>query len=292
LRPLTDVRAKPAIPVAGVPIARRIIGWLAGAGVNDLVLNLHYLPQTIASAVGDGSDLSSRVRYSWEQPVVLGSAGGPRQALSILGVETFLMVNGDVLTDVDLPALCEAHASTGADVTMALVPHPEPQRYGGVRLDASGAVTGFPAPGAAAGDVYHFVGVQIVKAEVFRPLPAGRPVQSTRGAYDELIARRPGSVRGFVSRASFWDVGTVADYWNTSWAFAAGSAAALHGARARLDSSSVVSRSILWDDVVVAEGCELDECIVADGVWVPPGTRLRRTIVTRGPDGQNRAAPF
>ena len=140
--------------------------------------------------------------------------------------------------------------------------------------------------------MYHFVGVQIVKAEVFRPLPPGQPVQSTRGAYDELIARRPGSVRGFVSRASFWDVGTIADYWNTSWAFAAGSEAVLHGARTRLASSSIVSHSILWDDVVIGERCELDECIVADHVSVPPGTRLRRTIVTRGPDGQNRTAPF
>ena len=84
LRPLTLVRAKPAIPVAGIPMARRIIGWLAGAGITDVVLNLHHLPETITSVVGDGGDLGVRARYSWEQPRVLGSAGArPRLCMSL-----------------------------------------------------------------------------------------------------------------------------------------------------------------------------------------------------------------
>ena len=103
LRPLTDVRAKPAIPVAGEPMVRRIARWLAAGGVTDIVLNLHHLPETIAAVVGDGSDLSVRVRYSWEQPVLLGAAGGPRHALAIVGADTFLLINGDTLTDLDSP---------------------------------------------------------------------------------------------------------------------------------------------------------------------------------------------
>ena len=83
LRPLTYVRAKGAVPVNGEALARRVVRWLSGQGVRDLVLNLHHLPETIAASVGDGSDLSARVRYSWEQPV-LGSAGGPRRALPLL----------------------------------------------------------------------------------------------------------------------------------------------------------------------------------------------------------------
>ena len=68
LRPLTDVRAKPAIPVAGEPMVRRIVAGWSSHGVDDLVLNLHHLPETIRRVVGDGSDLGARVRYSWEQP--------------------------------------------------------------------------------------------------------------------------------------------------------------------------------------------------------------------------------
>src|SRR6266508_141826 len=75
LRPLTDVRAKPAIPVAGEPMIRRIITWLASRGVTDLVLNLHHLPHTLTAVVGDASDLGVRVRYSWEQPTILDDCG-------------------------------------------------------------------------------------------------------------------------------------------------------------------------------------------------------------------------
>src|SRR5476651_2526235 len=76
LRPLTDVRAKPAIPVAGEPMIRRIAARLVSQGVDDLVLNLHYRPETLTAVLGDGRDLGARVRYSWELPRILGSAGG------------------------------------------------------------------------------------------------------------------------------------------------------------------------------------------------------------------------
>src|SRR5450759_5100656 len=101
LRPLTDVRAKPAMPVAGEPMIRRIVAWLASHGIADVVLNLHHRPETLTAVVGDGSDLGVRARYSWEQPRVLGSAGGPRLALPIIGAETFFIINGDTLTDLD-----------------------------------------------------------------------------------------------------------------------------------------------------------------------------------------------
>ena len=166
LRPLTLVRAKPAIPVAGEPIVRRIIRWLVANGVVNVTLNLHHLPETLTSIVGDGSDLGGRVRYSWEQPTILGSAGGPRQALDIIGAETFFLINGDTLTDVDLRALAESHAASGALVTLALVPNVDPLRYGGVKLAADGRVLGFAARGSTA-DSFHFIGAQIASQSVF-----------------------------------------------------------------------------------------------------------------------------
>ena len=83
LQPLTYLRAKAAVPVNGETLARRAVRWLVSQGVADLVLNLHHRPETITASVGDGSDMSARVRYSWEQPL-LGSAGGPRHALPLL----------------------------------------------------------------------------------------------------------------------------------------------------------------------------------------------------------------
>ena len=120
LRPLTDERAKPAIAVAGEPVIRRIVRWLAEQEIADVVVNLHHLPHTIAAVLGDGSDLGARVRYSWEQPNLLGSAGGPRQALDIIGEDTFLIVNGDTLTDLRVAPLVDAHQASGALVTLKI----------------------------------------------------------------------------------------------------------------------------------------------------------------------------
>ena len=114
LRPLSYVRAKAALPVAGEPLARRILRQLAACGVIDAVLNLHHRPETLTSAIGDGSDIGIRVRYSWESPVVLGSAGGPRRALPLLADPTFILVNGDTLTSADPRTLLDAHRRSGA----------------------------------------------------------------------------------------------------------------------------------------------------------------------------------
>src|SRR5438270_6757761 len=121
LRPLTLTRAKPAMPIGGEPLVRRIVQWLAHQHVTDVVINLHYLPDTITAVVGDGSDLGARVRYSWEQPLILGSAGGPRRALPIIGASSFYVVNGDTLTDLELAPLARDHESSGALVTMPVI---------------------------------------------------------------------------------------------------------------------------------------------------------------------------
>jgi mannose-1-phosphate guanylyltransferase len=294
LRPLTDVRAKPAIPVAGQPLIRRIARWLVSQGVDDLVLNLHHRPETLTACLGDGRDLGARVRYSWEQPQILGSAGGPRLARPIVGADTFLIVNGDTLTDVALATLADAHAASGALVTLALVPNREFQRYGGVQLDAEGRVTGFPGRGPAAEGSYHYIGVQVVAGRVFDKVEPGAAARSIGGIYDAWMADRPGAIRGVVSDAAFYDVGTPGDYWRTSLAVAAaeGNPNSSIGSGAQIDTSARITQSILWDDVEVGPGVQLDECIVTDGVAVPAGASHRRAILMRGEDGQPLVSPL
>jgi mannose-1-phosphate guanylyltransferase len=291
LQPLTSIRAKPAIPLAGEPLVRRIARSLAASDVTELVVNLHHLPATLTAVLGDGADLGVRVRYSWEQPIVLGSAGGPRQALPIIGAGSFFIVNGDTLSDVNLSELAAEHARSGALVTLALVPNREPQRYGGVLLDDRSRAIGFARRGPAATGSFHFVGVQIVEADVFRPVPAGRPVSSIGDVYDKLLESRPGSVRGFVCDAAFWDIGTVADYLRTSRAFADDGAAPPEPA-ARIDPTARVARSILWNDIEVGPNADIDECILTDGVSVPKGAIWRQMILMRGTDGRLMTSPL
>ncbi len=280
LRPLTLVRAKPAIPVAGVPMIHRILGRLAAAGVRDAVLNLHYLPHTLTRIVGDGTSLGVRVRYSWE-PRILGSAGGPRRALDLLKADPLLIVNGDTLSTVDLEAVAEAHAASGALVTLALVPNAEYERYGGVVLAADGRVVGFVPRGAGARGSFHFVGIQIAARSAFAALPSGEPAHTIGGVYDALIASAPGSVRGVVCESEFWDVGTVDDYWRMSDAFAAREQRGdvLRGRGGTIDPTARVRHSILWDDVEVGAGAIVEDCIVTDGARIAAGAVHRREVV-------------
>ena len=291
LHPLTEVRAKPAIPLAGEPMARRIIRWLIDGGVRDVTLNLHHLPQTLTAIVGDGSDLGACVRYSWEYPEVLGSAGGPRQALDIVGADTFFVINGDTLTDVSLHDMADAHARSGALVTLALVPNIEPLRYGGVRVAPDGAVQGFVPRGPSATGSFHFIGVQAAHRDAFAAVDRGRPAPSIGGAYDVLIADRPGSIHGFVTDARFWDIGTVTDYWKTSVAFDHWDGRH-DGEGVHMAPSASVIRSILWDDIDVGDGAMLDECIVTDGVRVPAGATYRHAILRRTAQGEMVTTPF
>jgi mannose-1-phosphate guanylyltransferase len=295
LRPLTDVRAKSAIPVAGEPMIRRIIKWLVSQGVDDLVLNLHHRPETLTAVVGDGRDLGARVRYSWEQPRILGSAGGPRLARGLIGTGTFFIINGDTLTDMDLSRLADAHAESRALVTLALVPNHEFTRYGGVRLDDAQRLVGFSPRGPASAGTSHYIGVQIVDGAVFDGVAPGEAANSIGGVYDAMISAQPGSVRGFLCDADFWDVGTTADYWRTSDAFAAKGEAAIpaEGRGARIASSARVSRSILWDDVDVGADAVIEECILTDGVHIAAGATYRRAVLVRSAEGDEPiASPF
>ena len=242
LLPLTALRAKPALPVAGVPLVRRILAWLAGSGVRRAVLNLHHLPESICAAVGDGSDLGLTVRYSWENPV-LGSGGGPSRALPLLEAERFLVVNGDTLTDVDLDQLSHAHAASGALVTMALVPNRAPERYGGVLVDGEGWVTAF-VPRKTPAASWHFIGVQVVDASALARVSPDVPSESVSGLYPELMRGRPGSVRAFCCHASFRDIGTPADYLATSLELARGDPSMLAGRGCQVSTAARVERSI------------------------------------------------
>jgi NDP-sugar pyrophosphorylase family protein len=280
LRPLSLVRAKAALPVAGQPLVRRILVQLRSAGVSDAVLNLHHLPHTITGVIGDGSDLGIRVRYSWERPI-LGSAGGPKLALPLLDDSPFLIANGDTLADADIPALVADHRRSGALVTLAVTPNPDREKYGGIVADPGGAMTGFTTPGSPEAS-WHFIGLQVVESDAFASLESGSPCESVRALYPALIAAQPGSVRVHMCAAEFFDVGTPSDYLRTSVLLAQRESGVVpHGLRTCVDPTARVDDSILWDDVEVGAGSILRGCIVTDGVRVPEDTSWTGVTVRR-----------
>ena len=286
LAPLSHVRAKAALPVAGEAIIRRQVRWLAAAGVRHVIVNLHHLPATVTAVLGHGDDLGVTVRYSWE-PHVLGSAGGPRQAFDLVDAARLVVVNGDTLADLDLAALVREHARTPRLVTMAATA--ARAGYNALRLDASGALIGVRRAGAhaatAAGDeeLAHFMGVQVVERRAFAEVPTSTPTETVKWLYPRLAAADPSSVRLWRHAASFFDVGTPAEYLRTVQAVAAREGRRLdRGANTLVDTSADVTGSVLWNDVRVGAGASVHDCVLADGVVVPAGMRVSRSAVVRG----------
>ena len=316
LRPLSAYLAKPAMPVGDDTLVGRILRQLADAGIADAVLNLHHLPHTVTRAVGDGSQYGLRVRYSWEQPQVLGSAGGPRHALPLVEGDTILVVNGDTLCDLPLRQLWEHHRHAGALVTLGLMPHPEPGCYGGVTLDvdlpasagmrgqrpdlgerADGGIPGaeppdpvpgspFPVPGSVTGFVprtsrvpsVHYPGIQLVERRVLETLPDGTPAESVAELYPRLIREQPGSVRGVVFDAHFDDVGTIDDYRRTCRALAGDAAGNVIDPRATVAPTASLHHCVVWPGASVPDHCHLDTVVVTGRVPLLAGTKLVNSV--------------
>jgi NDP-sugar pyrophosphorylase family protein len=276
-RPLSWLRAKPALPVAGAPLIARVLRWLGSHGVRDVIVNLHYRPESIAAVVGDGSMFGVRARYSWEQPL-LGSGGGPVRAFSLIEGDELLVVNGDTLTDLDAAALYAAHAASDALVTMALVENPRPSKYGGVQVGPSGVVERFTRRGHSPSGL-HFPGVQVVRRAAFAGVPDGQSAESVAAIYPALMAARPGSVRGWTVSAQFDDIGTPADYLDTCVRLCLGHQTELIEPGARIASSARLSNTICWAGAVVEDGAALESCIVCSGACVPRGSRYHRSVL-------------
>ena len=278
LDPLTRLVAKPAVPLGEQTLIERVLAHLERQGVQDVVLNLHYKPETITAVVGDGAHLGLRVRYSWEREI-LGSAGGPRRALALLDSDAFLLVNGDTLCEFPLSPMLEAHEHSSADVTLAVVANPAPRRYNGIQAGDDRVVRGFVPRGSASG-TWHFVGIQVTAASVFGSLPDGVPAETIAGLYRGFVAPQPGRVCVYPATAPFLDVGTPRDYLDAARRFVPAGAASAAG-----------SDSVCWPGVHVASGANLTRCVAAtdvpdgvtatDAVLVPSGVARADDRVTR-----------
>lgn len=280
LRPLSFVRAKGAVPVAGMSIAERILRQLAVAGIQDAVLNLHHRPESLTRRIGDGSALGMRVRYSWETPL-LGSAGGPRRARPLLAAPQFLVVNGDTLTNADVASLIDDHRRGDRLATLAVVANTAPDKYDGLAVDNIGNITGRVLRGTGQPS-FHFIGLQVVEAAAFDRVPPDTPYESVAELYPALIAERLGAIGAWRCDAEFLDIGTPADYLESSLLIGDREGVTLAiGANCRIDPTAHMHRSILWDDVTVEAGAMLRETVVTDGVRVPAGTSWHGVTLRR-----------
>src|SRR3954449_9897529 len=147
LRPLTSTVPKPVVPLVDRPFIVFMLEWLARHGVDDVVMSCGFLATAVRNVLGDGSQYGLRLRFI-EEPEPRGTAGALKYAEDLLD-ERFLMLNGDVLSDIDLTAQIAQHDATGAVGTLALAPVADPSAYALVRLHSDHGVSGFvekPSP--------------------------------------------------------------------------------------------------------------------------------------------------
>jgi NDP-sugar pyrophosphorylase family protein len=212
LRPLTLSIPKPVVPVVDRPFLRHQLDLLSRVGITEIVFSVAYQPERIQAVFGDGTALGRRIHYAIEE-TPLGTGGAVKNAESHLD-DTTVVFNGDVLTDVDLPAVVRAHRESGARATLVLTPVPNPAAYGLVETDASGRVKSFiekPSdPSQITTDTIN-AGIYVLDTSTLALMPRGENHSIERAFFPALL-RRGDLVRAWVHRGYWIDIGTPEKY--------------------------------------------------------------------------------
>lgn len=284
LRPLTLFRPKPLVPVANRPVLAYILEWLRGHGFTEVLVTLHYRADDIRRAFGDGRSFGLRMSYRVESEP-LGTAGSVKDAEDWIANESFLIVSGDALTDLDLSALCRRHRETGSWLTLGLKHVEDPAEYGVVELDDRGRVARFqekPGPGRAFSHLAN-TGIYCVEPQVLPCVPRGRPCDWSRDAFPRLLAEgRP--LFGHVLDGYWCDIGTLQSYQRGQWDALIG---AVRVALPAVEMSPgvwtgskvcIASEAVVEGPVLLGTGC-----LIEPGARVLPGSIIgERAVVRRG----------
>ncbi len=292
LRPLTADTPKQMLPVVDRPMIEHVVAHLAGHGVTRVVLSLGFRPEAFTDAYPDGTCVGVPLHYTVE-PEPLDTAGAVRFAADDAGIdETFLVLNGDVLTDLDVSAMAAGHRASGALGTIALTEVDDPSRYGVVTVDPDGdsggisqcRVTGFveKPPRDEAPSTWINAGTYVLEPVVLDRIEAGRRVSIEREVFPALATE--GSLRAVCSDAYWLDTGTPEAYLRAQ-------ADLIDGTRARMDPVSdmadvaddaVVERAVVMAGASVGSGARVCDAVLMEGAVVQAGAVVRDSVL--GPD--------
>jgi mannose-1-phosphate guanylyltransferase len=210
LRPLTTTVPKPVVPLVDRPFVAFMLEWLRSHGVDDVIMSCGFLASGVRNVLGEGQAYGIRIRYV-EEPRPMGTGGALKFAEPLLD-ERFLMLNGDVLTDIDLSAQIAQHEATGASGTLGLVPVDDPSNYGLVRLAEDGAVLEFleKPPADAQIDVNTIsAGAYVLERSVLDLLEPDTPASIEREVFPQLVGN---GLHGIVHDGYWLDIGTPERY--------------------------------------------------------------------------------
>lgn len=284
LRPLTETTPKQMLPIVNRPMIEHVIEHLAAHGIDEAVLSMGYRPDAFADAYPDGHCQGVALHYAIE-PEPLDTAGAIRFAALDAGIdERFVVVNGDVLTDLDIGALVAFHDAHGGEGTIALHQVEDPSAFGVVPTEADGKVLAFvekPPRDEAPTDLIN-AGTYVLEASVLGRIADGRKVSIEREVFPAMVA--DGALYA-MSGDTYWiDTGTPVKYLSSQMDLLDGlrgeAPAAVHEA-ASVTADATVERSVLGADVTVAAGAVVRSSIVMAGARIGAGARIDGSIVGR-----------
>jgi mannose-1-phosphate guanylyltransferase/phosphomannomutase len=253
LRPLTSNLPKPMLPLVNRPMMEHVVNLLARHGFDEVVVTVAYLASSIRNYFGDGSEFGVRMVYATEESP-LGTAGSVRNAMDELQ-ERFLVISGDVLTDIDLSAIWATHVEKSALATIGLTPVDNPLEFGIVITNEDGTIERFlekPSWGQVFSDTIN-TGIFVLEPEIFDFIAGGRPVDFSSEVFPRLLEEgKP--LFGAVARGYWEDVGTLGAY-------------------------VTAHRDILDGKVDV----DIPGFRLADGVWLGEGSEIDPSAMVEGP---------
>jgi NDP-sugar pyrophosphorylase family protein len=301
MRPLTFTRPKHLLPIANQPHIEHVFDLLQRHGVNECVLLTSYLAEAFEETVAGAADRGMSVEVAHEE-VPLGTAGALKNAAELIGDETFLALNGDVLTEADLGSLVDFHRERSAQATILLTPVEDPSQFGVVPTDEAGTVQAFiekPPPGEAPTNLIN-AGVYVIEAAVLDRIPAGREVSAERELFPELVNEH--TMYAMATDAYWMDVGTPDKYLKANldalegrYVTAAVSlmsegsvvrgegtkiedgarvSFACLGANSSIAAGAIVERSVLLPEVTVGRGAVVRDSVLGQGVKIVEGAAL------------------
>ncbi len=283
LRPLTDTVPKPVLPVGQVPMIVRLIGQLERGGVDRVTLALGFKPEHFHGVFPGQHCGDVAVRYAVE-PEPLDTGGAIRFAADAAGVdETFVVANGDVLTDLDLGALIGFHRRAGAEATVHLTPVDDPSVYGVVDADESGRVRQFiekPAPGTAPSNLIN-AGTYVMDPSLLSRLPTGSRTSVERQTFPAVVA--DGGLYAMATDDYWIDIGRPEAYLRANLDLLSAPSplrrAEAVDPRARLDPSVRVAHSVIGADVTVGAGSLIAGSVLLPGATVGDHVSIEDSIV-------------
>lgn len=246
LRPLTNLRPKPMVPIANQPVMEHIIGLVKHHGITDVVATLAFMPRVIEDFFGSGEEWGVNISYALEESP-LGTAGSVKNAENLIGEETFVVISGDALTDIDLTKVIEFHQAKGGPVTIALKAVPDPLDFGVVVTDDDGRIERFlekPTWGQVFSDMIN-TGIYVMEPEVFKHIPKDKPFDFSSELFP-LLMDLGFELYGCPVEGYWCDVGSVESYMQAHRDILDG--------KAMVFIPGVSAREGLW----VGEGSEVD----------------------------------